>query len=110
MASSSSRRVTRRPATTEENRESQLVSLAIDLAERQLTDGTASAAVINHYLKTGSTREKLERERLIQENELLKAKVATLASAKNVEQLYEAALNAMRSYSGQVPDDVYVED
>lgn len=90
-----------RPATTPEGRESQLISLAVDLAERQMIDGTATSQVISHYLKLGSTRERLEQERLAQENELLKAKIEQLASAKRVEELYESALNAMRSYAGQ---------
>lgn len=94
----------RRPATTPEGREGQLVSLAVDLAEQQMTQGTASAQVISHYLKLGSTREQLEQERLRQENELLKAKVEQLASSKRVEELYEDALNAMRTYAGQEPD------
>lgn len=91
----------RRAATTDENRENQLVSLAIDLAEKQLSEGTASAQVITHYLKLGSTRERLEQERLHRENMLLDARVETLASAKKVEELYSAALDAMRSYAGR---------
>jgi len=91
----------RQPAITEEGRENQLVSLAIDLAEKQLEAGTASAQVITHYLKLGSTREKLEQERLSRENELLHSKVEMLASAKRVEELYAAALDAMRSYAGR---------
>jgi hypothetical protein len=104
----------RRPATTDENRENQLVSLAIDLAERQLSEGTASAQVITHYLKLGSTRERLEQARLYKENELLDARVETLASAKKVEELYSAALDAMRSYAGrtvqELDEDDYYED
>jgi hypothetical protein len=95
------RRPTRRPATTEVNRENQLVTLAIDLAEKQLAEGTASSQVITHYLKLGSTRERLEQERLTRENDLLTSKVQLMASAKRVEELYEAALNAMRSYAGR---------
>lgn len=91
----------RRPASTEENREGQLVSLAIDLAERQLSEGTASSQVMTHYLKLGSTREKLEQERLRRENDLLAAKAEMLASAKRIEELYTDALAAMRTYSGQ---------
>lgn len=91
----------RRPATTPEGRENQLISLAVDLAEKQLNEGTASAQVITHYLKLGSTREHLEQERLARENELLAARVEQLASAKRIEELYESALNAMRTYSGQ---------
>jgi len=100
----------RPPAKTLEGRENQLVSLAIDLAETQMREGTASAQVISHYLKLGSTREGLEQERLIQENELLKARVEQLASGKRIEELYNAALNAMRTYAGQEPvEDEYVD-
>lgn len=98
----------RRPATTPEGRENQLVSLAADLAERQLTNGTASSQVITHFLKLGSTREKLEQERIQNENLLLSAKVEQLASAKRIEELYENALNSMRQYSGH--QEVYEED
>lgn len=105
----SSDRRERRPAQTEENRENQLVSLAIDLAEKQLAEGTASSQVITHYLKLGSTREKLEQERLRNENELLVSKVKMLASAEEVEKLYKDALNAMRAYTGQDDTETYEE-
>lgn len=91
----------RKPAETLEGRESQLVSLAVDLAERQLSEGTASAQVISHYLKLGSTRERLEQERLERENALLMARIEQIESGKRIEELYATALEAMRSYSGQ---------
>jgi hypothetical protein len=91
----------RRPAITEEGREHQLVSLATDLAEQQLQKGTASSQVITHYLKLGSTRERLEQERLHRENQLLDSKVEMMESAKKVEELYARALDAMRNYAGQ---------
>lgn len=100
----------RPPATTVEGRENQLVTLAIDLAEKQLAEGTASAQVITHYLKLGSTREHLEQERLSRENELLTARVDTMASAKRVEELYSAALDAMRSYAGRLGEDEELYD
>lgn len=100
----------RRPATTPEGRENQLVGLAVDLAEQQLVQGTASAQVISHYLKLGSTREQLEQDRLRQENELLKAKVEQLASGKRVEELYSEALNAMRTYAGQDVPEQEIDD
>lgn len=90
-----------RPATTPEGRENQLISLAADLAERQLRDGTASSQVVTHFLKLASTREKLEQERLQRENLLLSAKVDQIASGKRIEELYENALNAMRAYNGE---------
>ena len=95
----------RRPATTVEGREGQMVSMAVALAEKQLIDGTASAQVISHFLKLGSTRESLEQERLAAENELLRAKVEALASNQRTEELYAEALAAMRSYAGG--DDDY---
>jgi len=95
----------RRPATTPEARENQMISNAIDLAEKQLLEGNASAQVITHYLKLGSTREALEQERLSNENAVLRAKVEAMGSAKRVEELYAAALDAMRNYAGRGLED-----
>lgn len=78
-----------------------MISLAIDLAKKQLMEGTASSQVIAHFLKLGSTRDRLEREKLEKENELLRAKTEALQSAQRVEELYTNALNAMRRYSGE---------
>lgn len=90
-----------RPALNPEARENQMISLAVDLAEKQLIEGTASAQVITHYLKLGTMNHKLELEKLSKENELLKAKTETLQSAQRVEELYSNALEAMRNYSSQ---------
>lgn len=100
----------RRPATTPEGRENQLVSLAVELAEQRIRQGTASAQEIVHFLRLGSSRERLEQDRIAAENQLLQVKIETMASAKRVEELYRSALDAMRSYSGQEPlheDDEY---
>lgn len=98
----------RRPALTPEARENQMISLAVDLAERQLEEGTASSQVITHYLKLGSMREKLERERLEEENKLLRAKTKALEDQKEMKELYVDALKAMRSYQGAGdPDEEY---
>lgn len=94
-----------RPALTPEARENQMISLAVDLAERQLQEGTASSQVITHYLKLGSMRERLEREKLEEENKLLKARTEQIQSMKRVEELYEEAIKAMRNYSGQGEQD-----
>ena len=96
-----------RPAISPEARENQLISLAVDLAEQQLRDGTASSQVITHYLKLGTTRERLEKEKLEEENKFLKAKTENLQSQKRVEDLYTKALNAMRKYAGQCDEDDY---
>lgn len=94
-------KITMRPATTPEARENQMVALAVDLAERQLREGTASSQVITHYLKLATTKERIEREILEKQKELIEAKTDNLQSAKNVEKLYKSALDAMRLYSGQ---------
>jgi len=95
----------RRPATTLDARENQMISLAVDLAEKQLREGTASAQVVTHFLRLGTSRERLEQEKLQKENELLRSRTEQIASAARVEELYTTALNAMRSYAGQVVDD-----
>ena len=84
-----------------------MISMAMDLAEQQLLDGTASSQVIAHFLKLGSSRQRLENIKLERENELLKAKTDAIESAKNVEKLYSEALAAMKSYSGaeSIEDD-----
>jgi hypothetical protein len=90
-----------RPATTPEGREDQLISHAYDLAERQLLAGTASSQVTTHFLKMGSRRERLEQEKLQNENLLLSAKRDQLEGAARMEELYGDAIKAMRRYSGQ---------
>ena len=95
-----------RPALTPEARENQMISLAVDLAEKQLMEGTASSQVITHYLKLGSTKERLEKEKLEEENKLLKARTEALQSAKRVEELYADAISAMKKYSGNGGGDV----
>ena len=97
----------RRPALSPEARENQLIALAVDRAEQQLLDGTASSQVITYYLKLGSSREKLEKERLAEENRLLKAKTKALENAEEIKALYEQALKAMRNYAGQGDPDEY---
>lgn len=91
------------PATTPEGRENQLIAKAINLAEKQLEDGTASAQVISHFLRLGSTRERLEQAKMEHEVELMRTRREQIESQQKVEELYLQALNAMRSYSGQAP-------
>lgn len=96
-----------RPALTPEARENQLISLAVDLVEQRLIDGTASSQEVTHFLKLGTTKERLEREKLAEENKLLRAKTENLQSQKRVEELYIEALNAMKNYSGNGDPDEY---
>ena len=95
----------RRTAMSVEARENQMIALAVDLAEKQLMEGTASSQVITHYLKLGSTKERLENEMMEEQKKLLKAKTEALESAAEIKELYENALSAMREYSGHGGDE-----
>lgn len=97
----------RRPATTPEGFDNQMISLAYEVAEEQMRNRTASAQVITHYLRMGSPRERLEQERIRHENELLQAKVESMHSGKRMEEVYTKALNAMRRYQGQEVEDEF---
>lgn len=99
-ASAKVERPGRKPAKTPEARENHMISLAVDLAEKQMSEGSASSQVITHYLKLATTREQLEQKKLEQETKLLVAKAEALDSAKVAEEKYEQALKAMRRYTG----------
>ena len=90
-----------RPATSPEEREEEMINLAIDLAEQQLRDGSASTQVIVHYLKLGSTRGIAEQKMLQKKTELIDAQADSIKSAKNMEQLYAEAMEAMSRYKGE---------
>ena len=96
-----------RPGLTPEARENQLIYLATELAEKQLREGTASSQVITHYLKLGSTKERIEKEILEENKKLISAKTKALADAADMKELYSEAIKAMRRYSGNgdVEDD-----
>lgn len=94
-----------RPPLTPEARENQMIALAMDLVEQRLLNGTASSQETTHFLKLGTAKEKLERERLEKENELLKAKTEAIQSGQRVEELYKDAIRAMKKYSGNGEKD-----
>lgn len=100
----------RRPATTPEARENQLIALAFDAAEQILQQPNPPAQIVTHYLKLGSTREKLEQERLAMEVELMAQKKEMMQSAARVEELYSQAIDAMRSYQGTPVEQHDFED
>jgi len=91
----------RAPATTPEAREDQVIAAAMDLAEKQILEGTASSQVISHFLKLGSSKERIEKEILKEQKKLITAKTEALQSQKKVEELYKNAMTAFRTYSGR---------
>lgn len=96
---------TGRPALTPEARENQMISLAVDLAEKQLREGTASSQVITHFLKLGTTKAELEKEKLMGENELLRAKTEAIQDDRRNAEFYEEVLVALKRYNGQGGSD-----
>lgn len=92
------------PARTAEERQDQMIDLAMRLVEQRLRDGTATSQETTHYLKLGSEREKLEHLKLEQEIELAKAKIQNLKSAEETKILYEEAIAAFRSYQPNFED------
>lgn len=109
-STSSSSRKQIRPALTPEAREQQLISLAYDLVEQRLLDGTASSQETTHFLKLASQKARLETERLAHENELIKAKTQNLRDQADMKTLYADAIAAMRRYSGNGSEAEYDED
>lgn len=101
--------IKQKPAITVEAREKQLVARAMDLAEKQLIEGTATSQVITHFLKLGTTLADLEKQKLENENLLLRTKADNLQAMKTSEETYKKALEAMMIYSGhgdQIDEDV----
>lgn len=97
--------VSMRPARTPEARENQLIALAIDQAEKQLREGTASSQVITHFLKLGSSRERMEKELLEEKTKLAQAKTEALESGKRMTELFEQAMDALRGYRGDTDEE-----
>ena len=89
------------PVLTPEARENQLISLAMDLVEQRLRNGTASSQETVHFLKLGSSKEKLEQQILAEQKKLVVAKTSAIESQERIDELYANAIKAMRTYSGQ---------
>jgi hypothetical protein len=88
-----------KPAQSPEAREKQLVNLAVELAEKQLRDGTAAPSVINHFLKIASSREAIERDILEKQSRLIEAKASSINKDREAEDLAKAAIEAMKNYN-----------
>lgn len=105
VVSSSGSKPSRRPAISTDAREKQLISLAVDCAEQQLRDGTASSQVITHFLKLATKEKELELQILERQKELISAKTEAIQSSKKIEELYEKAIKAMATYNGRGDSD-----
>lgn len=105
-SSSEPQRRVRQPLTPEA-KEQQMISLAMDLVEQRLRDGTASSQETTHFLKLATAKYKRDLEETTQRVELNKAKTESLKSAKRIEGLYEEAIKAFRKYNGAGEPDEY---
>lgn len=98
------------PPLSQEARETRIISMAMDLAEERIRNGTASAQEVTYWLRLGSQRDKLEREMMEAKNELLLAKTEAIKAAEKTEQLYAEAIKAFRMYGGEAEEDEYDEE
>ena len=81
-----------------------MINLTLDLAKKQLSEGTASSQVMAHFLKRSTTKERLEQEILEEQKKLIRAKTESLESAGKIEEMYTKAMEAFKSYSGTKDD------
>lgn len=86
------------------------INLAMNIAIRQMQEGTASSQIITHFLKLGSLREQHEIELLKEKTAQAHAKTEQINSYKDNDTLVAEALNAFRGYSGQIQEDLDEED
>lgn len=88
----------KRTAVSPKDREEELVSLAYDVAEEQMRNGTATSQVITHFLKLGSLREQKELETMDMKNEFVAQKIELMKSQERNKEIAEEAMRAFRSY------------
>lgn len=100
----------KKPSLSPEARESYLISLAMDAAEKQFKDGTASSQVITHFLKLATSKAELETAKLRAETEMIQAKREAIQKEARVEELYANAIKALRQYKGQTNEDDYDDE
>lgn len=97
-------------AMSPEARENQIIALAMDKAEERIRNGTASSQEIVHFLRLGTEKARLEKEKLAKENELLRAKTENLEMQKRSEELTEKVIKAMKEYNGIISDEEEYDD
>ena len=102
-------RSARKPKThadrSPEARENRLISMAMDLAEERMANGTATAQEICHFLKLGSEKSRVEVEKLELEKKLVEAKTENIRAQKEMTTMFNNAISAMKKYSGNMDDD-----
>lgn len=103
----STSRTKRPPAITLEDREGELINLALEAAEDRIRSGKASDSLLIQFIRHSSTKAQLEKEKLEADVELAKAKAEAIRQEERIEELYMSAIDAMKRYSGQSEEDDY---
>lgn len=111
MSTSNSGRKNRNHADrTPEGRENRLISMALDLAEERLRNGTATAQEVVHFLKLGSEKSRVEVEKLELEKKLVEAKTENLKAQRDMATMFNDAMAAMKRYRGDEDEDEYDDE
>ncbi|MBP5597474.1 MAG: hypothetical protein J6Y02_19030 [Pseudobutyrivibrio sp.] len=92
------------PAISTEGRDAQMSSLAYDLVEQRMRDGTATSQETCYFLKLANPNLKLEKVKLEKQIELLEAKTEQIQAARRMDEVYAQAINAFRLYGGDQED------
>lgn len=92
------------PAYTPEGRENQLIALAYDKVEERIQNNQASAQELVHFLRLGTEKAKLEKEKLEIDKKLAEAKIKSLGSDEELKDITKKALTAFSSYKSSSDD------
>lgn len=93
------------PAMSSEARDAQMSSLAYDLVEQRLRDGTATSQETTYFLKLSSPVATRQQKKLDKEIELLEAKTEAIKAAKRMDEVYMEAIGAFKLYAGEQDDN-----
>lgn len=96
----------RAPAVGREAREEQLISMAMDRAEKRFLEGTASDSLTIHFLRLATTKMELEKEKVRKEIAQLEAKTGAIQSMARMEEVCSDAMEALTKYGGSINQDV----
>lgn len=95
----------RRRAQTPEERENQLIALALDRVEERMLNGTASGQEYVQFIRMASSKARAENEKLKLELDLVRAKTENLRQQQRTDEMFANAIAAFKRYSGASDDD-----
>ena len=93
------------PAMSLEGRDAQMASLAYDVVEQRMRDGTATSQETTYFLKLANKNQALEKIKLEKQIELLEAKTEQIKAAKRMDEVYMDAIAHFKIYAGDNDDE-----